>query len=456
MGTISTLSVNLTANTKGLQKGLTKGRRAIKRFTKSVLSVKGAVLGAFGVAGLAGALTAGLVAFRKQEQAIASLSAANQSMGRTTKGLTDDLVALASQIQREGIIGDEAIIQGQSFLSTFGQIPNELLPRATRAMVDLMAKTGQSGQAAANMIGKAAMGLSGALRIAGITLSDSTMAAIENEKKIKQMGEQAGIKLKDMNRESRIFKMILKDIESQIGGTNKALAKTDTGALDQLKNSAGDLKEKFGEIKAIGFSPFARQLSADIDNANINVKALGLSFREWLFTAAEGVGALVNKFNGIILVIKTLKLGFLGFGLLVTDILRGITTDLNNLFSFFGSDYFSNISGELTDSFNSQMANISNLKSEIGGLYSDIEAGQSGNALQSKINDFLKRARDTERKLHAPEITRPETRPGGFDKLIIDPGKSSQRVIIDKSPQIDRSNQLLEQIAKKSGVAIAG
>ena len=160
--------------------------------------------------------------FRAQEQAVQKLDASIESMGRTTDGLSIKLQRLASQIQREGIIGDEALIEGQSFLTTYSQITDDLLPRSTRVMADLAAKMSGDIVSAANLVGKASMGMTGELSRVGITLSEAA-------------------------KESKDFELILTEIESQVGGTNKAVAEG-AGVFDQYGNRIGDAGEKIGEL----------------------------------------------------------------------------------------------------------------------------------------------------------------------------------------------------------------
>jgi len=187
-------------------------------------------------------------AFQRQEQAVAALDASLQSMGRTTPDLSRKLQALAAQIQQQGIIGDEEIIRGQSFLTTYSTISDELLPRVTRAMADLAAKTGGDVVSAANLLGKASMGMTGELARYGITLS-----------------EQA--------KKSKDFALILSEIEAQVGGMNAALANTASGAMKQFGNVAGDLQEKLGGMLAVGLLPVTKELTKMIGEMNDAVEA---------------------------------------------------------------------------------------------------------------------------------------------------------------------------------------
>jgi hypothetical protein len=218
--------------------------------------------------------------FTQQQQAVSLLDASISSMGRTTVGLSSQLQKLASQIQKEGIIGDEVLIKGQSFLTTYKDITDELLPRTTLVMADLSAKMGGDSVRAANLLGKASMGLTGALSIAGISLSDAT-------------------------KKSKDFESILGEIEDQVGGTNKALGSASTGGFTQFSNALGDLRENLGEILTIALGDHFRGWSLEIGITKENIQSFGSSLKvlvSSLATIAKIVmvgGALALGFKGI-------------------------------------------------------------------------------------------------------------------------------------------------------------
>ncbi len=197
--------------------------------------------------------------FRTQEQAVAALDASIASMGRTTEGLSGNLQTLASQIQANGIIGDEALIKGQSFLTTFGNITDDLLPRTSRIMADIAAKMGGDTVSAANLLGKASMGMTGELSRMGITLSDTA-------------------------KESKDFELILSEIEQQVGGMNQALANTATGGLDQFKNALGDTQEEAGGLLA---EIFRYEFQPSLNLLNEQGQAVLKFFREFYVDMAE-------------------------------------------------------------------------------------------------------------------------------------------------------------------------
>lgn len=199
-------------------------------------------------------------AFKEQEQAVAALDASIASMGRTTEGLSGQLQTLASQVQRDGIIGDEALIKGQSFLSTYSKITDDLLPRTTWVMADLAAKMGGDTVQAANLLGKASMGMTGELARIGITLSDAT-------------------------KESKDFEAIISEIEQQVGGMNAALGRTATGGIQQFSNAWGDVQEQLGRVIAMSISPFLREIARDLEITDQQTQI-------WVDNTIAGMGAV--------------------------------------------------------------------------------------------------------------------------------------------------------------------
>ena len=212
-----------------------KYEAAVKRVNASSKSVSGtlarmakAAVSAFVAFGAFRGLSSSIEAFKKQEQAVAKLENTMVSMGRAIP--TQQLRDFATQLQREGIFGDEAIIEGQVMLATFREISDEAMPRATRVAADLAAQFGMSMESASKIVGKAAMGMTGELSRYGISLSEAA-------------------------KKSKDFNLIMLDIEAQVDGANRALGATATGGLTQLSNAWGDLMEVMGESTANFLEP---------------------------------------------------------------------------------------------------------------------------------------------------------------------------------------------------------
>jgi len=399
MATISRLSVSLTARTSGLQRGLKSAQRSVKNFTDRIFSLKSAIVSAIGVGSLGALAKSAVSAFQVQEQAVAKLDASISSMGRTTKDLGLNIKRLASQIQNEGIIGDEALIEGASFLTTYKDITDAMLPRTIRVMADLAAKMGGDTTRAANLLGKASMGLVGSLSIAGISLSDAT-------------------------KESKNFNDILREIEEQVGGTNQALGSTATGGITQFSNAWGDVQEKLGGIIAIGISPFLRQMAQDLGGVDVDVKVLGERFRQWIVDSARGLASLADAFNGIRLVIKVIQLGFQGAGLAITGIVRQVADFLRIISR--GALVDETTVGALDMAFEDQMQSVKGLKSEISTLFSDIESRKLSTEITAKIDNFAFESELTLMKqrlglMNGPNFAPPEPKTDTGPQTVSDP-----------------------------------
>ncbi len=194
-----------------------------KKTRLSFESLAKAAIGVFAVTRVKAWVTDWVREAGRQEQATAGMEQALRSMGRYTPELRDQLLDLAGALQETTTFGDEAIIQGEKFLLTYKDITDDLLPRTTKVMLDLAALMGGDTVRAANMLGKASMGLTGELRRAGITVDQDTYKA-------------------------KGFIGVLEQIEQQVRGQAEALAATGYGGLQQLANLWGDAKEDLGEL----------------------------------------------------------------------------------------------------------------------------------------------------------------------------------------------------------------
>lgn len=222
-----------------IQNTFKKARSAATRFKNSVSSLSGVMktaMAAFVVKDL-------VAASNEQERAVAAFEQALRSMGRYSEEFSSQMQRMASTIQGEGIIGDEVLLRGAKFLATYKNITNKTMPRAMKVMADFAALTGGDVASAANILGKASMGMTGEMARYGITLSETA-------------------------KQSKDFSLILKEIEEQVGGQNKALAETRAGGLQQFANAVGDLKERGGDLLKIFIIPFTRLLSPLVDMLN--------------------------------------------------------------------------------------------------------------------------------------------------------------------------------------------
>lgn len=178
-----------------------------------------------------------------QEQAEATLKQAMVSMERYSEGAFEAMKEHASALQKVTTFGDEATLAGMKFLMTYKDITDDLMPRATKTMLDLAALMGGDTRQAANMLGKASMGLAGELRRVGITIDEDVAKAGD-------------------------FAAILSEIEKQVGGQAEALATTDAGKIQQFGNVWGDVKEKIGAAIAKIHAAISERLKPLFESAD--------------------------------------------------------------------------------------------------------------------------------------------------------------------------------------------
>lgn len=161
----------------------------------------------------------------------------------------------ASAIQGIGVVGDEVQLMGAAQLATFLS-QKEALTTLMPALANLLvAQKGLNGTATdayniANMMGKVMQGQTAALRRIGITFTEA-------EEKVLQYGNE-------LERAS----MLAKIISNNVGEMNKAMAQTPLGRQQQLKNTIGDIKEKFGQAAVnIGtlFLPVLQKVAVWLD-----------------------------------------------------------------------------------------------------------------------------------------------------------------------------------------------
>lgn len=155
-----------------------------------------------------------------------SLNRLNVSLAQTgiyTEENSKRFQELASEIQRTTAFEDDAVIASAALIQNLGRLSADGLERATKAATDLAATFNLDLDTAAKLVGKAAEGNTAALG-------------------------KLGIEFRKGSTDAETFANVLGTIEQRFGGAAQAQAKTFAGALAQLENIWGDLKETVGGI----------------------------------------------------------------------------------------------------------------------------------------------------------------------------------------------------------------
>jgi hypothetical protein len=161
-------------------------------------------------------------AYAEQEAATNKLAQAMANQGVFSQQAIDHLTDMAAALQETTGATDESIISAQALMTTFG-LQGAALDRATKATIDMSSAMGIDLNQAAQLVGKAFVGETGALSRYGIVVAEGT----EKSKK---------------------FEAVLAQVEKRFGGTAQAQMQTFSGQVKSMSNAFGELMEAIGKV----------------------------------------------------------------------------------------------------------------------------------------------------------------------------------------------------------------
>ena len=174
--------------------------------------------------------------YSAQEQAEVRLQATLKATQNACGMSATELLNLADSLQQVTTYSDQEIIAAEQVLVATRKIGRDVMPEATKAILDMAAATGENLTGAAQRLGQALADPAGeieSLKEANIQLTE------EQAENIKKVQEQNGL--------YEAQRIILKEVADTYGGIAEALADTDTGKLEQLQDAWQDLKEDLGK-----------------------------------------------------------------------------------------------------------------------------------------------------------------------------------------------------------------
>lgn len=240
------LKVDIIGDSRSLERALGRAQSSSGRLGGALRGLGKVALGAGAVlgGGLAVAAKIGFDEFKQGQLVAAQTQAVLKSTGGVANVTAGQIDNLAESLMKKTGIDDEVIKSGANLLLTFKDIRNEagkgndIFSQATTMLQDMSVALGQDTKQSAIQLGKALndpiKGVT-ALRRVGIQM---TTAQEEQIKAFVEAGDVMGAQ-----------KVILKELESQFGGSAEAAGKTFAGQLNILKetfsNTAGEIVGKF-------------------------------------------------------------------------------------------------------------------------------------------------------------------------------------------------------------------
>lgn len=243
---------------------------------KKGLKVAAIATAAAGAAAIAFGVSS-VKSFQESENAVAQLNAVLKSTksvaGVTAKSATN----LADSLQRVTKYSDEEVLSAESMLLTFTKISKDIFPKATKTVLDMSTALGQDTKASAIQLGKALqdpiLGIT-ALRRVGVNFSADQKEVVKN--------------LVETGRSAEAQRLILKELNTEFGGSAEAAGKTFSGRLTILRNQFDEVKESIGKVLVDGLSPLVSKLSVFVASDK---------FQQWLKDTTEKATKFVEGIN---------------------------------------------------------------------------------------------------------------------------------------------------------------
>ena len=230
-------------NGRGINKAVKQFSRLETKSQKAAFAIRKAALpAALALGAIALAAKAGVEGVMADDVALANLESTLKSTGHAANITADGFFEYANQLQASTGVSATAITEGAALLGTFKAIRNEtgkgnrVFDRATVAALDLSKKGFGSLESSNKMLGKALndpiKGIT-ALSRAGVTFTDAQKDQI---KTLQESGDMLGAQ-----------KLILKEVESQVGGTAAAYGETTAGKIDRAKRAFEELQKSLAQ-----------------------------------------------------------------------------------------------------------------------------------------------------------------------------------------------------------------
>jgi hypothetical protein len=326
---VGDIHVDIGADTSGFQKGAKEVIGGAGDIAGALSGIGGIALGA--TAALGAIFVAGIKEASDMQTSVTQLNAVLDSTKGVAGVTADSALQIAASLQKVTRFSDDAVLSGENMLLTFTKIGKDVFPDATQTMLDMSQALGQDVKSSAMQLGKALNdpieGVS-ALRRVGVTFSN------DQERVIKQLVRTG--------KTAEAQKLILKELNTEFGGSAKAAGQTFAGQLDILKNKFGEIAEGIGNVFLPAITGIVSGISSGLDQLPVIFDGI----RGAIGTA---LGPIQNDLN-------TLKVAF---GVAWNDIFGA---DVQNI------PLGDRISKAINDTFPTIQLAIGDIQKKIGGV----------------------------------------------------------------------------------------
>lgn len=218
MPKLADLFIKLGLKDSEFKRGIKGAQTSTNKFGQSVKKIGGLIAGAFAIGQITSFIKSSIVAFDVQAKAEQQLLIALKGRGDAQQAL----ILQARELQKITLFGDEETIKAQALIAAFVKEEKQI-KRIIPLVQDL---------ASAKM-----MSLAGAADLVSKTLGSSTNAL-----------SRYGIQVEGAVGSTERLESLARGLSDAFEGQAEAAAKVGTGAIKQLENAYGDLKESLGGL----------------------------------------------------------------------------------------------------------------------------------------------------------------------------------------------------------------
>lgn len=232
------------------------------------------------LAGLTAEAVRSIGAFNDSQKVLNQLDAVLKSTKGSAGVTKDQVLDLASAMQKLTTYSDETVVEAENMLLTFTSIGKKVFPDAIKTVLDMSTALGQDLKSSSIQLGKALndpiQGVT-ALRRVGVSFNESQLEQIATMQK---SGDIMGAQ-----------KLILAELAKEFGGSAVNATKSFGGQMEQMKNAVNDLEEVFGGFLVGAITPYITKL-ATVARATLDVIQGTKSLSDLTKILDENYGAL--------------------------------------------------------------------------------------------------------------------------------------------------------------------
>jgi hypothetical protein len=316
---VATLQAKFEADTGNFEKGAKTVQSGLGSIANLAKGVGNLLTGMIPVALFGAAIKEASDMQTELAQLDAVLKSTKGAAGVTEKAV----VGLASAFQKTTRFSDDQVLSAENILLTFPKISKNIFPDVTEAVLDMATALKMDTKAAAIMIGKmlqSSAGVNAAAR-AGVNFTKQEQAKITA--------------LYASGRAAEAQVLILKELQTEFGGSARAAGATFAGSLDRLRNSALDLAETIGMaiLPALQkFVDFGIELIGGIDQIDPALITLAAGFG-LVAVAAGPIGgiltAILSPIGLVVAAVVGIKAAFENNLGGITTFVQGIVTGIS-------------------------------------------------------------------------------------------------------------------------------